>query len=296
MLGASMVEEAIALGYTVHALSFAHRLVGANAQSIRIDLANKKEINSISDLHFDWLIHCAAYTKLDDCEHNQDYAMKVNVEASGILSALARRKSARFLYISTDSVFDGTRGDYREDDRANPLNVYARSKYLGEQSVRKANPSAIIVRTNIFGWNVQRRKSLVEWILSELEAGNTVNGFTDVFFNPTFVADLSLLAFNMCESDARGLYHVAGSESCSKFEFAKRIAALFGYDESKVKAAFLADAGFTANRPLNTTLDCSKATSLLGRPPPSLDEGLTRLFEQNRKERCIYVKDTHRHG
>jgi dTDP-4-dehydrorhamnose reductase len=134
-----------------------------------------------------WIVHCAAATNVDWCESHPVECMRVNAEAAGALARAARSIGARLVYISTDSVFDGVSGGYRETDPVSPVNHYARSKASGESAVLDEIPDALVLRTNIYGWNLQSKHSLAEWALARLEGGEVVPGFRDVSFSPLLV-------------------------------------------------------------------------------------------------------------
>ena len=98
------------------------------------------------------------------------------------IAAICSRSEPRLLYISTDSVFDGGRGNYSETDTPGPVNAYAKTKLHGEREVLRQNPTALIARVNFYGWNAQEKHSLAEWLLQQFTLGKLVPGFSDVFF------------------------------------------------------------------------------------------------------------------
>jgi dTDP-4-dehydrorhamnose reductase len=198
---------------------------------------------------------------------------------SARIARMAARHEARLLYVSTDSVFDGLRGDYRETDPPGPVNTYARTKLHGEQVTLDHNPSATICRVNFYGWKAQSKRSLAEWILEQLARGEVVRGFTDVFFCPIFTGDLSEILLAMLDQDLRGLFHVVGSERVSKYEFARRVAASFGFDAHQVIASEMAEAKLKAPRPRDTSLNTEKICAALRRPMPDVDSGLSRFIQ-----------------
>ena len=132
---------------------------------------------------------------------------------------------------------------------------------------------------NIYGWNAQNKQSLAEWVLGLLDQGSDVPGFTDVFFTPILVNDLAPILLTMLQQKFSGLYHVAGSERISKFEFARRVAAAFGSDPARVKPCRIKDRRLRAARPLDVSLDTKKITAVLGCPMPDVDSGLSKFRE-----------------
>jgi dTDP-4-dehydrorhamnose reductase len=194
-----------------------------------------------------------------------------------VLARAAARVDAQVAYVSTDSVFDGERGGYTEDDAPAPLNAYARSKLMGEVRVREALPTALLLRTNLYGWNAQPKQSLAEWVLARLEAGAPFPGFGDLVFAPLLANDLAAMILEMLERGMSGTWHLAAADACSKADIARALAEEFGHDPALVVPARSRDAGLFAPRPLNTSLDASRAAAALGRPMPTIREGLNRF-------------------
>ena len=122
----------------------------------------------IEETQPDWVIHCAALANVDACEAEPAQAQKLNTEVPRKLAQYVARGGARLLYVSTDAVFDGQRGQYDEDDTPNPLSIYAQTKLDGERAVAQADPTAIIARVNLFGWSISGRRSLAEFFYYNL--------------------------------------------------------------------------------------------------------------------------------
>ena len=180
-------------------------------------------------------MHCAAATDVDWCERNPEGAHRINALLTGSLAAASREVDAAFVFISTDAVFDGRRGGYSETDAPSPVNVYGASKLAGETAAQNETDNLLIVRTNIFGWNFQLRLSLAEWMLSRLEADQTVPGFIDVTFSPILVNQLAETIFDLLEAGARGVIHAGSEDFCTKFQFARLVAEVFGLRQDLVE-------------------------------------------------------------
>ena len=228
----------------------------------------------------EWVINCAALANLEACEANPALAKKLNSELPEKLANYVAKGGARLVHISTDAVFDGTRGNYTEEDKPNPLSVYARSKLDGEQAVQHANPDAVIARVNIYGWSLSGRRSLAEWFVNNLSADNSIMGFTDVYFCPLHVKHLAKILLLMLERELKGLYHVVSSECCSKFDFGRRLAGLFSLDESLIEPYSVSDSDLTAARSRNLTLKAAKLNNALGVNTPGIDTGLEEFFNE----------------
>jgi dTDP-4-dehydrorhamnose reductase len=239
----------------------------------------------------DWVVHCAAATDLEGCERQTELARTLNVDMARQVAEACRAVGARLAHLSTDSVFDGAAGEYRELDEPRPVNTYARTKLEGERAVQAAYPEALIVRTNFFGWAVVPRPSLAEWFLDRLERGQRTPGFADVYFSPLVVDHLAQFLLELLGQGAYGLLHLPGATCLSKYEFGVRLAHTLGHDPGLVYPASVTDdAGLAAPRPLRTCLRAERAAALLGRTLPDLEAGL-QVLRQTRSERAALRAD-----
>jgi dTDP-4-dehydrorhamnose reductase len=226
----------------------------------------------------DWIIHCAALANLDACEADPLQAKQLNTELPHILANHVARSGARLLHVSTDSVFDGLRGDYTEEDIPNPVGVYSRTKLEGELAVAETDPTAIIARVNLFGWSLTGNRSLAEFFFNNLSLGRQVMGFTDVLFCPLLANHLAGIFIKMLDKNLSGLYHVVSSESLSKYEFGVRLAHRFNLDSDLINPTSVALSSLKALRSPNLTLRSDKLALSLGESIPRLSTGLDRLF------------------
>jgi len=255
--------------HEVYGVTHHHLLYNAPFHVLQANLLERGALERLLDtVQPDWIIHCAALADLDDCEADPDLAYHLNAELPGRLATLvakggARAKGIRLVHISTDAVFDGIQGDYREEDTPNPLGVYARTKLAGELTVAAANPQAIIARVNLFGWSLMGRRSLGEFFFNNLSAGKQVMGFTDVYFCPMLVNDLAGVLVCMLEAQLRGLYHVVSREATTKYDFGVAVARRFELDESLITPTLVATSGLRAPRSPNLTLRTDKLKTAL---------------------------------
>ncbi len=231
----------------------------------------------------DWVIHCAALANLDACEADPLRAAQLNTELPGRLAENvarggARGSKVRLVHISTDSVFDGQRGGYTEEDAPNPPGVYSQTKLAGEQAVAAADPSAVIARVNLFGWGITGKRSLAEFFFNNLSAGKSVMGFTDVIFCPILANDMAWVLEKMLAKGLTGLYHLVGADCLSKYAFGVALARKFDLDESLIQPATLKQGGLRAARSPNLSLSTEKLVRALGEPLPGLSTGLEHLY------------------
>lgn len=278
LLGANFVLAACERKLHVTGVHHRHAITLPGCSSVCADITDRGAVRELfRSLKPRWVVHCAAATNVDWCEEHPEEARRQNADATAFLAAEAQACGAAFLYVSTDAVFDGSRGQYTEEDRPSPINEYGRSKLLGEQASLAAAPGALILRTNMYGWNAQPKLSLAEWALTKLERGEETPGFEDVFFAPLLVNDLSAIMLDLLSRGASGLYHAAASDTCSKFAFIRRIVEVFHLDVSLVHATSLADGQFRAPRPRNTALVSRKCAAEYGLRFPSVLDGVRRF-------------------
>ena len=245
---------------------------------IAADLSEPGQAERVLDLaQPDAVVHAAALTSVDYCELHPEEAYRANVLATKMLARAAAARGAQMLYISTDSVFDGARGGYREEDAPNPINVYARTKLEGEVAVAEEHPDACIARVNFYGWSWQGSRSLAEFFYYQLAAGQTVLGYEDVIFCPLLVNDMVAILLRMLDLRLSGLYHVVSSECQSKYEFGRMLAAAFGLDERLIApVSFRAGSHPAARSPL-LTLHSDKLACALGADLPGQLSAMQRF-------------------
>ena len=170
----------------------------------------------------DIVIHCAAYTKVDDCEKNIDLAYNANAIGAGNIASVCSDINAKMVYISTDYVFDGTKDKpYNEFDTPNPLNIYGKSKLAGENIVKEILDKHYIVRTSwLYGIN---GNNFVKTMLRLSKYKNMLKIVNDQHGIPTFTRDLAEGLYFLIKTDAYGTYHMTNSGETTWYEFAKKI-------------------------------------------------------------------------
>lgn len=219
----------------------------------------------------DVVVHAAAMATHEGCETDPDRAQQVNATSAGILAAAAANAGSRFILISTDAVFDGTRGHYTELDEPRPFSTYGRTKLIGEQQALGAHSEALVVRTNFFGWSPSGTRSILEFFVTNLRQGRQVKGFTDFTVTSAYVGVLCEALEELAASDVTGLLHVTSPDALSKYEFGLAAAEEFGLDAGLITPT-AADVDPPRNRDLS--LDVSRAQSSLCTSLPSQRRGL----------------------
>jgi dTDP-4-dehydrorhamnose reductase len=280
LLGLNFALQVSTRGDKVSGLVNRHRLIRAPFPVIQTDLAQPGKISGILEkTRPEVVVHCAAMANIDECETQPEETQHMNAEVPGELAVETARRSIQLVYISTDTVFDGSSQiPYREEDVPNPLSVYARSKLAGEKMVMSANPDALIARVNFYGWSLDGERSLAEWFYTNLAAGRRVKGFTDIFFCPLLVNHLVDVLATAVRKGLKGLYHMVSPESMSKYEFGLRLAREFGLDESLIIPTLWKEGGLQAMRSPSLRLDVGKLTRDLGYAFPGQVEGMQRFY------------------
>lgn len=217
-----------------------------------LDITDERLVNKvIEEYHPDYVIHCAAYTQVDAAEENAEMCYKVNVDGTKNIVDACRRVDAKLTYISTDYVFDGKKeGYYCYLDKANPINIYGKTKYLGEELVKKYDKHFIIRISWVFGIN---GKNFVKTMLNLAESRNEINVVADQIGSPTYTVDVAKTIIDMQSTEKYGTYHATNNGYCSWAEFAKYIFEASNID-MKVNEITTKEYPQKAARPLNSKL------------------------------------------
>lgn len=248
----------------------------------QLDISNRSDVKSlVTSFRPDVILNAAAITNVDYCEKEREQAWKVNVTAVENLVEVCRRIDAKLVHVSTDYVFDGKTGNYTEADRVNPVNYYGKTKLAGENVILSSGIDYTVLRTIVvYGTGINVRNNFALWVINNLNEGKAIRCAEDQISNPTYVADLAIAMKQCADTDAKGLYHVAGAESLSRYDFALRTAEVFGYDASLINKVRSTDLKQIAQRPLHTTFNIAKAKKDLHYTPVNVTQGLKLLQEE----------------
>lgn len=230
--------------------------------------------------HPDVIIHGAAMTQPDPCELNKIECWNINVTATRFLTDAAAKINARFIYISTDFVFDGLNGPYKETDETAPVNYYGSSKLAAEKVVLAAKLHWAIVRTVLVYGNilVGNRSNIVSWVRDSLSQGKQIKVVSDQWRTPTYVEDLTKGVLLVLEKNAKGIYHISGEEGMSPYDMAVATADYLHLDKSLMTKVNAATFTQPATRPLRTGFIINKAKMDLGYQPISFKEALKLML------------------
>ena len=269
--------------YDILGLYLSHQLTIEGIQTQKADLLSEVSFKNIfRDFNPDIIIHCASLTDVDFCEMNQEVTDCVNVLGTRVVVENIKNNNTKLVYISSDSVYDGDKGNFSEKDPVNPQNYYGLSKYKGELEVLKKSET-LILRTNIFGWNIQGKYSIAEWILHELSNKKQIKGFSDVFFSSIYNFDLAKILDIAIDQDLTGLFNCGSSTFLSKYEFALYIADYFNLDKDLIQPISIDDFNFGAKRGKNLTLNINKLKNALNHNPPTISESIAAFYRDFNK-------------
>jgi len=278
LLGCVVVEAAAARGHTV--------IVGVHqarcswpteVMVVPIDLTIPRSVEKfIERAEPDWVVHTAAMTDVDRCELKPADAIIANVAATRHLVEAVQTAPTRLVYLSTDYVFDGESGPYREDDPPNPINMYGRTKRAGEVAVLESDTRHVVVRSASFlGAGSSGRRTFVETMVERMRTGPPLQAAVDQFANVTPVGYLAAALVEICERGLTGIWHVAGREVISRYELARQLAELFAFPADVVQPVKYGELSRPARRPLRGGLCVDKAAEALSIAAPSLSEALS---------------------
>ena len=240
-------------------------------EPVKFNLAD--ELAFIHEIKPEVIIHTAALTNVDECETNKELAYKINVEGTKRVAAIAHELDAFSVYVSTDYVFPGDKGHYKEVDEPNPVDYYGYTKLQGEQYCDcVARPCVIYGAKPASG-----KVNFALWIIETLRNGEKVNIVTDQYITPTLNTNLAQMVLEIAERRLKGIFHTAGATRVSRYEFALQVADTFGLDKDLIVASRMADMRWAALRPRDSSLDTTKAAKYLKEKPYSLDMALEVL-------------------
>jgi len=249
--------EALSRGFEVVALYYTHSIPieDEKLKKVCIDISQLENLRRlIIKEKPDIIIHMAAIGDLDLCEKNKILAWKTVVEPSIEIASIVTRINCFLIYLSTDYVFEGEKGNYKEYDVPSPINYYGFTKLLGEIAFRSSCTSYAIVRaSSIYGFG-HGRMNFAKYLLEKLKAGETVKALIDQYTSPTQATLLGRAIIKIAEEKIEGIFHVVG-ERMSRYDFAIKVAEVLGLDKSLIQQAEMREMTWLAKRPRDSSLN-----------------------------------------
>ena len=261
-LGYHLLRLAYAKGFEVYGLYNSSVITFEQSTNLQLDLRNYIDMgNVIDDIEPDIVIHSAALTDANLCQTNKNLSYELNVEVTRNLAGICCDYQVPFVFTSTDLVFDGTKGNYTEDDEPNPLMVYGEHKLITEQEVERVYPSGLIVRCPLmFGALEASSKNYFANFVKALRDGKSSKLFNDEFRSVCGGRSVAEGILHLCE-EVSGIVHLAGAKCVSRYDFGLAIADAFGLDKGLLQSCSQKDIQMAAPRPADVSLNIQKAIS-----------------------------------
>jgi dTDP-4-dehydrorhamnose reductase len=265
-------------------------------RALRLDISDRDSVlKRVEAIQPEVIVHAGGMTKPTACEKEPAVAHRVNVEGTAHLIEASRGIGARFIFLSSDLVFDGSAERYDEDSPTHSLSVYGHTKVEGEELVRTGSDDFAIVRTTVmYGWSSRYTESMAEWVLRGLQESRGLNMYHDQYRQFILINDLVAVIFEVIELEnpLNETILVAGPELLSRYEFAKRLAQAFGLPEENIRSIPFDSTPQAAFTPKRLGLDTTKAARILRTPFSGVDDGLramVALAEQSYRERFTRI-------
>ena len=257
--------------------------VKAGYEYAEMDILNQQQVEEVINKYQpDAIIHTAAMTNVDTAEADRELCYQLNVVAVQNLLSLCEEKNIQLIHLSTDFVFDGEEGPYKEDDPVNPVSYYGESKVLAEEIIKKSTVNWVVIRTIlVYGiTNDMSRSNIVLWAKSALEKRLPINVVNDQWRMPTLAEDLAEACLLTVEKQAKGIFNVSGKDYMSIADLVRKVADYWALDQSIISEVSSVGLNQTARRPMRTGFVLDKAINDLDYRPHSFEEGLKIVDEQ----------------
>lgn len=282
LLGYGLIKK-VPLGFQIFLTHHKNPLRFGNLKSFPLEITNKKETNKlISKLKPGVIIHAAAISDVDWCQKNQEEAWQINVSGTENVARASDKIGSKLVFISSNAVFDGKKPPYNEKSKTNSINFYGYTKIEGEKILTNLLSPYLIVRLiTMFGWQPKgARENPVTWELNQLSAGKTLYMVNDRFLTPLYNISAATAIWKLIQNKKTGIYHVAGADRVSRYNWAKLTAEIFGFDSNRiipVKSDFFKS---LTERPWDTSFETKKLQEELRVKPLSLKAGLILMKKE----------------
>jgi len=266
--------------YEVYASNLHEKLLfDSDVDYFQVDLTQPQTVKkAIEEVEPEFVVNCAAYTDVDGSEENKELAKDVNVNGVKNLVKYLKPYGSHIIHISTDYVFDGTDGPYKEEDEIQPVNYYGKTKYDSEGVLISSSLPFTIIRTNVlFGNSQSKEANFVNWVVENLKQGNSIKVVNDQFNNPTWVDSLAEVIEKVIDKRLEGVYHYGGDDYISRFEFALEIADVFSLDNKLIEKVATRALGQKAKRPYKAGLISDKLEKSLDVKIYSIKDALKKM-------------------
>lgn len=248
-----------------------------------LDISNQSQIEALFSKYSPKnVILCASMSNVDECENFPEKAFFVNVKGTENVAKACAKHKAKLAFVSSDYVFDGKKGNYSEEDKTKPIQIYGKTKLLAEKIVLLENTNFVMRVSTLYGWSNVQKKTFESTVIEKLQNAQECMAAVDQITCPTLIDDSANAIHLLFEKDFSGLIHCSGSEAVSRHEFAIKVAKKYSLDQSLVKKIKFDSLDLHAKRPRDSSLDISKLKKL-GAKMSSVDKGLEKSKNQKKK-------------
>ncbi len=281
LYGSKLAKIAAARSYEVH--SGYSRDQPAYGASIQFDVSDKNRVEEVlQKVDPEVVVHAAALTNVDACEKNKDLAWKINVEGTRNIVEAIKATNVFLVYISTDYVFDGKTGLYKETDNPEPINYYGLTKLKAEEIVKDFAEEYCVARASVvYGSTPAAGKvNFALWVLNKLKRNEQTKIVTDQWNSPTLNTNMAEMTLEIIERKLTGIFHLCGATRINRYDFAKQIASSFNLDSNLICPATSAEFSWAAQRPQDSSLDTAKAQQSLRNKPLPISSALEIMKDE----------------
>ncbi|MDO8633689.1 MAG: SDR family oxidoreductase [archaeon] len=244
----------------------------------KLDIMDKKAVEKFFSYHKpENSVLCASMSDVEQCEAFPEKARLINVEGTRNVFEACRKNRSRLVFISSDYVFDGLKGNYSETDTENPMQVYGRTKLEGEKIVLQEPENLVVRVSTLYGSSSVMKKTFHWHVVERLSKGVIVPAAFDQVTSPTLIDDVAIALFSLVEKNKSGLFHCAGNQALTRYGFAQAIAKKYGFDEKLVKKVSMREFNWRAKRPADSSLSIKKLNSHQVFMK-NVDQGLTHVL------------------
>ncbi|MCK5077908.1 MAG: dTDP-4-dehydrorhamnose reductase [Calditrichia bacterium] len=248
----------------------------------KIDITNYDIVKkTLQEFNPDFVVNCAAYTNVDGCETEKELSWSVNVKAVENLAYFSRKFDFHLIHISTDYLFNGEKGLYKEDDKPEPLSFYGKEKLAAEKAVIQHAGKYTILRTNVlFGASYGGGLNFITWLIKQLKSGNKVNIVDDQYNNAALAEDLAWSINAVIKNKKEGIFNIAGKEYLNRFEMAKEVAKILNVPVDRINPIKTEQLKQAAQRPLKGGLNIKYAEKELKYSPTLFTQAIVLVLKQ----------------
>lgn len=279
--------------YKVYAITHKKKIPGIQKINFKLNQLSKLR-KFLLKKKINYFIHTAAITNIEYCEKNKKKAKNVNVKLAFNLARICNEIGVKFIFISSDHLFDGKKNVYDEHDFTHPLNYYAETKVEAEKKILKVNFLSLIIRTNFFGFGPIYRKSFSDRIINSLKNKKKINVFKDVYFNPVSIDFLIKSLIKILDKNLSGVINISSDKKISKYIFALKLAKVFDLDAKLIIPNFFKEIKKNkklVNRPKNMFLNNNKLKTILKIKYIDIDKMINSLYVSERSKTTQLIKN-----